>query len=114
MPPIESWKAQVGFSPGPSALYKSWRDAAKLQMMHLGITGKADAGQAKWVCLVKWTLKKRPFGSQAHYHSTPDYAKAVDGLLMDVANKRAHILRQRVDLDRTLSPASPPRPGMHT
>lgn len=114
MPPIESWKAQVGFSPGPSALYKSWRDAAKLQMTHLGITGKADAGQAKWVRLVEWTLKKRPFRSQAHYHSTPDYAKAVDGLLMDVAKKRAHTLRQRVDLDRPLSPASPPRPGMHT
>ena len=105
MPPIEAWKAQVGFAPGNTALYKSWRDAAKLQMTHLGISGKKGSGQ-KWDRLTEWALKKRPFSSQAHHHETPGYAAAVQGLLVDVAKKRSYTLSKRVSLD---SPR-PPRP----
>lgn len=103
MPPIEQWKAQVGFAPGSTALYNSWRDGAKLQMQNLGITGKAEAGE-KWKIVTEWTLKKRPFKSQAHYHGTLDYDKAVDGLLIDVAKKMKDTLKRRVDLNPSPSP----------
>jgi len=112
MPPIEVWKEAVGFERGPSALYKSWRDATKLQMTFLGIRLKSGSPPEKWARLTEWTLKKRPFRSQAHHHSSDVYRKAVDGLLMDVAKKRAHTLRGHVDLDERGTPDTPP-PGMY-
>jgi len=112
MAPIEPWKETVGFEKGMSALYKSWRAAAKLQMTYLGIASKSGAPAEKWTRLTEWTLQKRPFRSQAHHHNSDDYRKAVDGLLMDVAKKRAHTLRGHVDLDERGSPETPP-PGMY-
>ena len=104
MPPIENWKARVGFTPGSSPLYKTWRDGVKQQMMLLDITGKSDSGREKWAKLTQWALKKRPLCLKPRRHGRVEWKKAVDGLLTDVGRKLTHTLRQRVDLDAPPTP----------
>ena len=68
MPRIEELKASAGFTAGSSDLYRSWPDAVKQQMTHLGMSGKADAGRVKWAELTAWALGKRPVSEKASLH----------------------------------------------
>lgn len=101
---IEEFKKCAGFEAGTSALYKTWRNAVKLQMLSLKITGKNNAGQRKWAKLTMWAISKRPLRSKAALHGTKSadgakFTRAVDGLLADVAKKLAHTRRRQEDLD---------------
>jgi hypothetical protein len=116
--PIENDKACVGFAAGSSGLYKTWRDAAKLQMTSLGISGKADAGREKWAELTEWALSKKPLRSRAALHGKTSaagisFTGAVDRLLVDVSKKLAHTRRRREDLDGSPEPVGelPPKSG---
>ena len=112
MPRIEELKASTGFTVSSWDLYRSWRDAVKQQMTHLGISGKADAGRVKWAELTGWDLGKRPLSEKASLHGRSSeagkkFSQAVDGLLVDVAKKLAHTRRRQVNLDPPLPPEAP-------
>lgn len=112
MPTIEQFKESAGFPAGRSALYTSWRSAAKQQMTHLGITGRADAGREKWAELTAWALGKRPLSEQATLHSSTSeagrrFAQAVHGLLKDVAKKQSHTRSRQVALTPPPQPEAP-------
>jgi hypothetical protein len=116
--PIEDDKACVGFAAGTSGIYKTWRDAVKLQMTSLEISGKADAGREKWAELTEWALSKKPLRSRAALHGTKSaagksFTAAVDRLLVDVSKKLAHTRRRREDLDGSPEAvgAQPPKSG---
>ena len=101
---MEDDKACVGFAAGPSGLYKTWRDAVKLQITSLAIFGKADAGREKWAELTEWALSKNPLRSRATLHGRrsatgKSFTAGVDRLLKDVSKKLAHTRRRREDLD---------------
>ena len=90
----------------------------KLQMMFLGISGKADAGREKWAELTEWVLTKKPLRSRAALHGTKSaagkaFTMAVDRLLVDVSKKLAHTRRRHEDLDGSPEPVGelPPKSG---
>lgn len=109
MPPVESWKAEAGFEKGYSDLYRTWRVNAKLKMAFLEILGKEEVrGTGKWEQLMEWALSQSPLKEQAHYHSDPDYLRAVDNLLQDVSKKRRHTLGRQADTNGRSSDPPPP------
>jgi hypothetical protein len=85
------------------------RDAVKLQMTSLVISGKDDAGREKWAEQTELVLTKKPLRSRVVLYGRKSaagkaFTMAVDRLLVDVSKMLAHTRRRREDLGGSSEP----------